>query len=65
MYSLLCFKEAVCPLALPHNVSLPFFFFFGAGSEDRCKTESTLYGVEEARIVISEGAVLQTTKSSR
>lgn len=36
-------------------------FFFGAGSEDRCKTESTLYGVEEARIVISEGAVLQTT----
>lgn len=47
---------AVCPPALPHNVSLPFFFF-GAGSEDRCKTESTLYGVEEARIIISEGAI--------
>lgn len=68
MYSLLCFKEAAVGVAwscLSASVAaqrvLTFFFFFGAGSEDRCKTESTLYGVEEARIVISEGAVLQTT----
>lgn len=75
MYSLLCFKEAAVGVAwscLSASVAaqrvLTFFFsffFLGAGSEDRCKTESTHYGVEEARIVISEGAILQTTMSPR
>lgn len=33
-------------------------FFLGAGSEDRCKIESTLYGLEDPRTVVSEGAML-------
>lgn len=73
MYSLLCFKEAAVGVAwsclsasvAAQRVLTFLFFFFGAGSEDRCKTESTLYGVEEARIVMSEVAVLQTTISWR
>lgn len=56
---------AVCPPALPHNVSLPSFFFLMQALRTGAKQNQPFTGVEEARIVISEGAVLQTTISWR